>query len=87
MLVEECVTRVEIDIKQKDTGLYYEVRYARDCCLSLPKSSDTFRLKRAYTNLNLEENCTNLKTYFQKVETNASDTRMDFLTALEKLLK
>ena len=83
--VEEYVTRVDMDPKQKDTGLYYEVRYAR--CQSLPKSSDIFRLKCAYTNLSLEEYWTNLNICIQKVETNASATQMDFLAALEKLLK
>ena len=33
----------------------------------------------------MDEYSTNIKRYFEKVETNASATRMDFLTALEKL--
>ena len=83
--VEEYVAKEDLTPKEKDTRLYLEVRYACDSCLSLPKSSDIFRLKRAYKNLSMDEYSTNLKIYFDKVETNASATRMDFLAALETL--
>ena len=83
--VDLYMAREDVTPKEKDTRLYLEVRYARDSCLSLPKSSDIFRLKRAYKNLSVDEYSTNLKIYFDKVETNASATRMDFLAALEKL--
>ena len=83
--VDLYVAREDLTPKEKDTRLYLEVRYARGSCLSLPKSSDIFRLKRAYKNLSVDEYSSKLKIYFEKVETNASATRMDFLAALEKL--
>ena len=83
--VDLYVAREDFTPKEKDTRLYIEVRYARDSCLSLPKSSKIFRLKRAYKNLSVDKYSTNLKIYFEKVETNVSATRMDFLAALEKL--
>ena len=83
--VDLYVAREDFMPKEKDTRLYLEVRYARDSCLSLPKSSDIFQLKWAYKNLSVDEYGTNLKIDFKKVETNASATTMDFLAALEKL--
>ena len=71
--VDLYVAREDFTPKEKDTHL------------SLPKSSKIFRLKRAYKNLSVDEYSTNLKIYFEKVETNVSATRMDFLAALEKL--
>ena len=71
--VDLYVAREDFTPKEKDTRL------------SLPKSSKIFRLKRAYKNLSVDEYSTNLKIYFEKVETNVSATRMDFLAALEKL--
>ena len=35
-----------ISDEKKSKRLYLEVRYCRDTCLSLPKSSDLFRLKK-----------------------------------------
>ena len=35
--------------------------------------------------MSLDEYSTNLKIYFEKVETNVSATRMDFLAAFENL--
>ena len=83
--VDLYVAREDLMPKEKGTCLHLEVRYARDSCLTLPKLSDIFWLKWAYKNLSMDEYSTNLKRYFEKVETNASATRMDFLTALEKL--
>ena len=48
--VDRNVARGDLTPKEKDSRLYLEVPYARDSCLSLPKSSDIFRLKRAYKN-------------------------------------
>ena len=61
---------ISVDAKMK--RLYTEIRYARDTCLSLPKSSDIFRLKRNHKNLSVEEYATNLCIYLAKVTTNAS---------------
>ena len=79
------MAREDLTPKKKDTRLYLEVQYACDSCLSLPKLSDIFQLKRAYKNLSADEYSSNLKIYFEKVDTNASAARMDFLAALKKL--
>ena len=52
--VDLYVAREDLTPKEKDTRLYLEVRYARDSYLSLWKSSDIFRLKRAYKNLSVD---------------------------------
>ena len=53
--VDLCVAKEDLTPKEKDTRLYLKVRYARDRCLSLLKSSDIFRLKRAYKNLSIQK--------------------------------
>lgn len=65
--------------------LYTEVRYARDTCLSLPKKSDIFRLKRNHKNLSVDEYATNLCVYLEKVTTNASVSETDFRNVLDKM--
>ena len=52
--VDLYVAWEDLTPKEKDTRLYLEVRYARDSYLSLSKSSDIFRLKRAYKNLSVD---------------------------------
>ena len=69
----------------KTDRLYTEVRYARDTCLSLPKKSPIFRLKRDYKNLSYFEYSKNLCVYLDKISTNASVTDSDFSDALTKL--
>ena len=59
--VDLYVAREDLMPKEKDTRLYLEVRYACDSCLYLSKSSDIFRLKRAYKNLSVVALSTNLK--------------------------
>ena len=53
--VDLCVAREDLTPKEKDTRLFLKVRYARDRCLSLSKSSDIFRLKRACKNLSIQK--------------------------------
>ena len=57
-----------ISDREKVRCLYLEVRYQRDACVSLPKNSDIFRLKRQYQVLSPEEYSTNLKIYLSKIE-------------------
>ena len=46
---------------EKVKGLYLEIRYARDTCLSLPRSSNVFRLKKNHKNRpNIDDNSSNL---------------------------
>ena len=65
--------------------LYSEVRYARDTCLSLPKSSDIFWLKQNYKNLSVAEYTTNLRVYLAKVTSNASVSETDFRNVFDKM--
>ena len=71
--------------EEKVKRLSLEVRFARDTCVSLPKSSEIFRIKRDYKNLKSDEYATNLKVYLDKVQTNASVSRDDFTAALKKV--
>jgi len=71
--------------KAKEIRLYTEIRYARDCSLSIPKSSDIFKLKRKYKNLTVDEYAMNLKIYLTNVTSNASVTFDDFSQVLDDL--
>ena len=74
-----------ITYKEKQDRLYLEVRYARDTCLSLPKTSDLFRLKQNYQKMKLEVYITNLKTYLSKISAVSSSTMNDFEKAIKDL--
>ena len=65
--------------------LSLEVRYHRDTCVSLPKSSDIFRIMRNYRLLPSDEYATNLMIYLDKVQANTSMTKDDFVSALSAL--
>ena len=65
--------------------LSLEVRYHRDTCVSLPKSSDIFRIMRNYHLLPSDEYATNLIIYLDKVQANTSMTKDDFVSALSAL--
>ena len=65
--------------------LYFEVRYARDTCLSLPKSSDIFWLKQNYKNLSVAEYTTYLRVYLAKVTSNASVSETDFRNVFDEI--
>ena len=88
-LVAEDVSRYvddpNISDAQKNARLYTEVRYARNTSLSLPKSSDVFRLKKKYKNLSTQEYSSNLKTYLNKVTCKVNMDYNDFQSALEIL--
>ena len=88
-LVAEDVSRYvddpNISDAQKNARLYTEVRYARNTSLSLPKSSDVFRLKKKYKNLSTQEYSSNLKTYLNKVRCKVNMDYNDFQSALEIL--
>ena len=71
---------------EKSSRLYTEIRYCRDTSLSLPKSSDIFRLKRKYKSLPVEEYATNLSIYLDKVQSNESVTMDDFRNVLDTLV-
>ena len=83
--VDDYVRRADVTDKEKQKRLYKEVRYARDTSLSLPKSSEMFRLKEKYKPLATDKFATNLKVLFSKVNCNASASWDDFDKAVESL--
>jgi hypothetical protein len=70
---------------EKVDRLYLEVRYARDTSLSVPKSSEIFRLKKGYKKLDYETLGKNLGVFLSKLVCNKSVTLKDFDDALSKL--
>ena len=67
--------------------LYTEVRYSRDTCLSLPKSSPLFRLMSKHKKLPSTNYAKNLKTYLGRVCSRSDTTYEDFQNALQKSLE
>ena len=83
--VDDFLKRKRLSDKEKQERLYTEVRYARDTTLSLPKSSDLFRLREKYQPLPTQKLAKNLKVYLEKVSSNASVTWDDFDAAVAVL--
>ena len=83
--VDKFVAKKDITEKEKQAQLYKEVRYARDSSLSLPKTSDIFKLKENYKPLSVDRFSKNLKVYLSKVTTNASVSWEDFDHAVSVL--
>ena len=80
--VDEYISNSAISNEDKQKRLYREVRYARDTTLSLPKTSDIFKLKEKYKSLSVERLATNIKVYLSKVSANASADCDDFNNAI-----
>ena len=68
---------------EKVARLYLEVRYARDTSVSLPKSSDVFKLKKGYKNLDSTTYGKNLIVFFEKIICNTNVNMADFEKAIE----
>ena len=83
--VDDFVDNADIDIKVKVERLYLEVRYARDTALSVPKTSDIFRLKKDYKNLPVDIYAANLKTYLDNISHKTDVTMADFQNALSHM--
>ena len=83
--VELYVNDSEISEDIKNKRLYLEIRYARDISLSIPKTSDIFRLKKDYKNLPTLKYATNLQVYLKNVTCKTSVSLTDFLSALQSL--
>ena len=75
----------ELSEGEKVARLYLEVRYARDSCVSFPKNSDIFRLKKAYKNLDSKTYGENLIIFLDKVSYRANVDMNDFEAALDAL--
>ena len=84
--VKEYLEKDSIAVEIKSKRLYTEVRYCWDTSLSLPKSSDIFRLKRKYKTLPIDEYATNLCIYLDKIQSNASATMGDFRSVFDTLM-
>ena len=76
-------TRQAESTKQK--RLYLEVRYASDTSLSLPKTSDIFRLLKDHAKLPSVTYAKNLKVYLSNVSSKSEATLEDFVRALDEL--
>ena len=74
-----------IDEDKKVARLYLEVRYARDSCVSFPKNSAIFRLKKDYKNLDSKTYSGNLMVFLDKVSFRNSIEMGDFTAALDQL--
>ena len=73
--------------KERNKRLYLEVRYARDCSIAFPKTSDIFKLKKNYKNLESAVYATNLKTYLDKLVCHVQMDITDFIDAVNKMTK
>lgn len=77
----------DIDDDTKLKRLYLEVRYARDTLLSLPKTSDLFRLIIYHKKLPLYTYAVNIKLHLNNVTSNADVTSDDLTKVMDALLK
>ena len=86
---EQVDNFLALGLHEKDLvdRLYTEVRYSRDTCLSLPKSSPLFRLMSKYKKLPSTNYAENLKTYLGRVCSRSDATYEDFQNALQKSLE
>ena len=71
--------------EEADQRLRLEVRYARDSSLTLPRSSEIFRLKKNYQFLPTDALARNIKVYLSKVRGITDATWDEFDQALRLL--
>ena len=83
--VDHFFNQTEISLGKKQEVLYHHVRYCRDTCLSLPKSSELFHLRKNYKKLALTAYSENLKIYLSKLQCSAEVTWKDFDAAVRSL--
>ena len=62
-----------------------EVRQAKNSSLSFPKSSEVFRLKKKWKNLETSTYSSNMVAYLSKIMCHVNLDFSDFKEALEKL--
>ena len=75
----------ELREEKKVDRLYLEVRYARDSCVSFPKNSDIFRLKKSYKKLDVKTFSDNLIIFLDKISFRKDMDWNDFEKALSDL--
>lgn len=83
---DEYVAATDTDEGTKVGRLYLEVRCARDTSLSLPKSSDLFRLMKDHKKLPMNTYAANLKLYLNNITCNEEVTLNDFSQAMDTIL-
>lgn len=84
--VDQYTSSTDVDESDKVQRLYMEIRYARDTSLSLPKTSDLFRLMKDHRKLPLATYAVNLKLYLDNITCNTAVTLDDFINAMDVLL-
>ena len=85
--VHQFLSDERILVKNKLLRLYCEVRYAKLCALSIPKTSEIFRLKRDHKNLSVQEYANNLCVYLSNVTSNVKVSMSDLSDALSDLVQ
>ena len=65
--------------------IFFQVRHAKNTSVSYPKSSEIFRLKKAFKNLPTETYASNLKAYLSKLSFHVNMKPEDFQEALNKM--
>ena len=70
---------------EKNKRLSLEIRYARDTSEAFPKTSDLFKLKKNYRNLETLVYAANLKAYLGKLVCHVNMDMADFVDAVKKV--
>ena len=65
--------------------LYIEVRYARDTSLSIPKTSDIFRLMKDYKKLAIKKYATTLRLFLDNGTTKTQSLKSDLSKSTRSL--
>ena len=78
-VVDEFMSSEEEDDASKVARLYTEIPYARDTSLSLPKTSDIFRLMKDHKKLSSKTYAVNLKTYPSNITMGDFDQAIDVI--------
>ena len=71
--------RTDLEEVSKVSPLYLEVRYAQDTVLSIPKTSDIFRLLKDYKKLPLMAYANHLKLYLNNITSKADVSKMTLM--------
>ena len=64
---------------EKLSRLYVEVRYARDTSLSIPKTSDIFRLMKDHKKLAIERYATNLRLFLDSIQCRSQEALIEMM--------
>jgi hypothetical protein len=84
--VDQYLQNPDLEELVKVGRMFLEVRYARDTSLSLPKTSDIFRLMKEHKRLPSTIYGINIKVYLDNIVSKADVTLADFDQAINLLL-